>query len=84
MKQQLKEFDLEGLFNFNIYEEFGQRESLVWKRREMALFLLGSFSQDIIVSQIRRNGESSVDSLIKALIDSLKNETNPMSSHQNL
>lgn len=79
MKQQIKEFDLEGLFNFNIYDEFGKKESLVWKRREMALFLLGSFSNDIIVSQIRRNGEKSIDNLINALINSIKKEENPMS-----
>lgn len=79
MKQQIKDFDLEGLFNFNIYDEFGKRDSLVWKRREMALFLLGAFSQDIVVSQVRRNGEESVDHLVNALINSLKNEKNPKS-----
>ena len=77
MKKQLKEFDLEELFNFNLRDTFGDQVSLKWKRREMALYLLGNFSRDIISSQVQRSGADSVTSLINALIQSLKTEKNP-------
>lgn len=44
----LKNFDLEELFEYNIYETFGRQSSLVLKRQEMGLYLLGSFSSDIV------------------------------------
>ena len=48
MKKVLKNFDLEELFEYNLYETFGRCGSLVLKRQEMALFMLGTFSSDIV------------------------------------
>lgn len=48
MQKVLKNFDLDELFQYNLYETFGRRQSLVLKRQEMALYILGSFASDIV------------------------------------
>jgi hypothetical protein len=48
MQKMLKNFDLEELFEYNIYQTFGRKQSLVLKRQEMALYILGSFASDIV------------------------------------
>ena len=44
----IKELHLEDLFDFDLKQVFGNSQMISWKRKEVALNLLGKFSSDIL------------------------------------
>lgn len=63
----IKELNLEDLFDFDLRTVFGSSPTITWRRKELALNLLGKFSSDIVSAYNKEHkGQSGI--LIERLI----------------
>ena len=78
----VKALNLDDLFSFNLSNIFGQASTLIWKRKEVALLLLGKFSTDIVASYTEGEAKGQVPVLINSLMGILtEKDINPMCIH---
>lgn len=78
MKRIIKQLDLEALFEFKLENTFGNSNMIAWKKKEMGLLLLGSFSQDLVYYQHQQQGNEGIVALVKGLLNLISTETNPV------
>ena len=70
-KDKLMEFVKGSSFDCTLAEN-------IWKKREVGLFLLGSFSDDIIDFQYKHTSSFDLSSLIQNLIADIQSQASPI------
>lgn len=53
-----------------------KNEDLLWKKREVGLLLLGTFSNDIIVYETKSESDFEIENLLSQLINNVENKKN--------